>query len=99
MTSQRPMSISLKGLTSGKSDFTEAKSAAAPRDLHHLGKVLTSVFFGAVLLLGAAMIGLLLYGFAHSNQIYEGVTVGGVDVGGMSRSEARAAVSETFAQA
>jgi vancomycin resistance protein YoaR len=93
------MSYSLKGLTSSKSDFTEATSAAAPRDLHHLGKILTSVFLGALVLVGAAIIGLLLYGFSHSNQIYEGVSVGGVDVGGMSRSAAREAVSDSFASA
>ncbi len=57
------------------------------------------MFFGALLLLGAAVIGLLLYGFSHSNQIYEGVTVGGVDVGGMSRSAAREAVRDNFASA
>lgn len=93
------MSISLKGLSANKSDFKEAQSSSAPRDLHQIGKVLTSVFLGALLLLGAAIIGLLLYGLSHSNQIYEGVTVGGVDVGGLSRSAARAQVRDTFSNA
>jgi vancomycin resistance protein YoaR len=93
------MSISLKGLSANKSKFSEAKRAPASRDLHHLSKVLSSVFLGALLLLAAAIIGLLLYGFSHSNQIYEGVSVGGVDVGGMSRSAAREAVSDSFASA
>ncbi|MEZ4532481.1 MAG: peptidoglycan binding domain-containing protein [Thermomicrobiales bacterium] len=93
------MSISLKGLTAGKADFKDASSSARPRDLHQVGRVLTSLFFGALLLVGAAIIGLLLYGFSHTNQIYEGVSVGGIDVGGMSRTEARAAVARTFADA
>ena len=93
------MSISLKGLTVRKSDFKEADSAASSRDLHQIGRVLTSVFFGALLLLGAAIVGLLLYGLSHSNQIYEGVSVGGIEVGGMSRSAARAEVADTFSGA
>jgi vancomycin resistance protein YoaR len=90
------MSISLKGLTASKPDIEDAKSDVSSRDLHAIGRVLTSIFFGALLLLGAAIVGLLLYGFSHSNQIYEGVSVGGIDVGGMSRTEARAEVAETF---
>lgn len=93
------MSISLKSLTAHKSNFTDATNASAPRNLHHLGRVLTSIFAGAVILLGAAIVGLLLYGFSHSNQIYEGVSVGGIDVGGMSRSEARQTVRDQFAAA
>ncbi len=92
------MSISLKGLTASKSNFTEATSASTPRDLRQIGRLLTSIFFGALILLGAAIIGLLLYGFSHSNQIYEGVSVGGIDVGGMSRSEARGAVADSFSE-
>lgn len=93
------MSISLKGLTASKADFTDASSNVNSRDLHQISRVLTSLFLAALLLCGAAIIGLLLYGFAHSNEIYEGVSVGGVDVGGMSRSEARAAVAQTFVDA
>jgi len=43
--------------------------------------------------------GLLLYGFSHTNQIYEGVSLGGIDVGGMSRSAARSAVRSEFSTA
>ncbi len=93
------MSISLKGRTASKPEFKAAKSDSAQRDLHHLGKILTSVFLGVFMLAGAAIIGLLLYGLSHSNQIYEGVSVGGVEVGGLSRSAARAQVRETFANA
>ncbi len=93
------MSISLKGLTARKSDFKDASSVSSSRDLQHIGRLLTSLFFGALLLLGAALVGLLLYGVSHSNQIYEGVSVGGIEVGGMSRSEARAAVADTFTSA
>ena len=93
------MSISQKGLTASRSNFKDASSASTPRDLHQIGRVLTSIFFGAMLLLGAAIVGLLLYGFSHSNEIYEGVSVGGIDVGGMSRSEARSTVAYSFAVA
>ncbi len=93
------MSISLKGLTASKSDFEDAHDATSSHNLKHIGRLATSLFLGSLLLLGAALVGLLLYGFSHSNQIYEGVSVGGIDVGGMSRTEARAAVADTFAVA
>ncbi|HEV2527280.1 MAG TPA: VanW family protein [Thermomicrobiales bacterium] len=38
--------------------------------------------------LGALIIGLTIYGFTHRDQVYSGVSVAGVDLGGLSRSEA-----------
>lgn len=93
------MSISLKGLTAWKPDFKEASSVSPSRDVQQIARALTSLFFGALLLVGAAIVGLLLYGAAHSNQIYEGVSIGGIDVGGMTRSEARVAVTDKFSEA
>lgn len=93
------MSISLKGFTSTKSDFPDSTGAAATPNLRRWGRVLTTVFAATLIFLGAAIAGLMLYGLAHSNQIYEGVSVGGVNVGGMSRSEARQAVRNQFSAA
>src|SRR3954452_22623151 len=40
----------------------------------------------------AILFGLSLYGFSHGSRIYEGVQVAGVDVGGMTKAEARSAL-------
>jgi len=92
------MSISLKGLTTPRNASGKSE-AATPYDLHRLGRLLTSTFLAVLLLGGAAVAGLLLYGFSHTNQIYEGVSLGGIDVGGMSRSAARSAVRSEFSTA
>src|SRR5215207_4223846 len=44
----------------------------------------------------AAMVGLLLYGYAHSDRIYQGVSVAGVQVGGMTETEARTALEGAY---
>lgn len=90
------MSISLKGRSVSRPNFTDVSNATGSMDLEKLGKMLTSAFAAIVVLFVAAVAGLLLYGYSHSNEIYEGVSVGGVDVGGMSRSEARQAVRDQF---
>lgn len=46
----------------------------------------------------AIMAGLSLYGFSHGSRIYEGVHVAGVDVGGMTKAQARSALQEPLAQ-
>ena len=92
------MSISLKGLSAIK-PVPGAEKDPISADVSRIGKLLTSIFLIALLLGGAAVAGLLLYGFSHSNQIYEGVTLGGVDVGGMSRSAARSAVRDELTAA
>jgi vancomycin resistance protein YoaR len=50
-----------------------------------------------VLFLSAGVVGLVLYGYSHANRFYEGVTVGGVPVGGLTPTEARAQLEERFA--
>jgi len=92
------MSISLKSLTTTKTAPEKSESATA-YELHRIGRLLTSAFLAVLLLGGAAVVGLLLYGFSHTNQIYEGVSLGGIDVGGMSRSAARSAVRNEFSVA
>ncbi len=54
------------------------------------------VAFG--LLATAAIAGIALYGFSHTDRIYEGVNVGGVPVGGLSEAEARSRIEERYAE-
>lgn len=44
----------------------------------------------------AASLGLLLYGFTHNDRIYQGVSVAGVEVGGMTETEARAVIEHAY---
>src|SRR5215203_5121709 len=46
----------------------------------------------------AILFGLSLYGFSHGSRIYEGVQVAGVDVGGMTKAEARSALHAPLAE-
>src|SRR4051812_32600890 len=46
--------------------------------------------------LAAAIAGLALYGYSHSDRYYEGMSVAGVPVGGMTQSEARAKLRDEF---
>src|SRR6478735_3829583 len=46
----------------------------------------------------AILAGLSLYGFSHGSRVYEGVHVAGVDVGGMTKAQARTALQEPLAQ-
>jgi len=78
---------------------TELQPAKSPTTSHHrelksAEKVFRALFFGVLLVALAIVAGAAMYGLAHSNRIYEGVTVGGVEVGGMTRSEAKAAIRD-----
>ncbi|MGE3798947.1 MAG: peptidoglycan binding domain-containing protein, partial [Thermomicrobiales bacterium] len=81
-------------MTSGTvdSELTAARppSSSQARELRTAARVFRTLFFAALLLFGALAAGAAMYALAHSNRIYEGVTVGGVEIGGMTRSEARA---------
>ncbi len=44
----------------------------------------------------AAIFGLGLYGYTHDGRIYEGVSAGGVKIGGMNATEARAVIVEAY---
>jgi vancomycin resistance protein YoaR len=44
----------------------------------------------------AATLGLFLYGYAHVDRVYQGVTVAGVEVGGMTETEARSAIEKRY---
>ena len=64
------------------------------RELKSAAKVFRTLFFAALVFFFAVAAGMAMYGLAHSNRIYEGITIGGVEVGGMTRSEAKAAIRE-----
>jgi vancomycin resistance protein YoaR len=65
--------------------------------LELLNFVSRTAFIVTALLVFASVVGLSLYGYSHADRIYEGVTVSGVSVGGMSEAQARAALEERFA--
>ena len=44
----------------------------------------------------AATMGLLLYGYTHSDRVYQGVSVAGVEIGGMTETEARSALEGAY---
>jgi lipoprotein-anchoring transpeptidase ErfK/SrfK len=60
-------------------------------------KVYIAVVLGIVLLLAGA-VGAYAWDESRSDEIAEGVTIGGVDVGGMTEEEAEEAVSETLVE-
>lgn len=68
--------------------------ASHRRELRTAAKVFRSLFFAALLFFLALSAGAAMYALSHSNRIYEGVTVGGTEVGGMTRSQARAAIRD-----
>src|SRR6478735_1125693 len=45
----------------------------------------------------AGVIGLGLYNVAQADRVYQGVSVAGVNLGGMTESEARTAIEQTYA--
>src|SRR5215218_6658727 len=59
-------------------------------------RVVARVVGVIALFLVAATIGLLLYGYTHSDRIYQGVSIAGVQVGGMTETEARSALEGAF---
>src|SRR5688572_32266631 len=64
------------------------------RDLRFAANIFRGLFFLALVVMLAAVVGAGMYALAHSNRIYEGVTIGGHGIGGMTRSEARAALRD-----
>ncbi|MGH2561648.1 MAG: peptidoglycan binding domain-containing protein [Thermomicrobiales bacterium] len=50
------------------------------------------------LLAAAAAAGVGLYGFVHTDRIYEGVMIGNIPVGGLSQAEARSRIEDRYAE-
>src|SRR5215211_1817204 len=64
--------------------------------LEHVNLVSRSVFVAVALCVLATIVGLTLYGYSHADRIYEGVKINGISAGGMTESEARAALDARF---
>jgi vancomycin resistance protein YoaR len=77
-----------------------AKSRRFPRGdywtLEHVNLISRSAFVAVALCVLATIVGLTLYGYSHADRIYEGVKINGVSAGGMTESEARAALDAQF---
>lgn len=67
---------------------------SGPRELDFAANLFRNLFLVVLIAMLATIVGAALYGLSHSNRIYEGVSVGGIEVGGMTRSEARAALRD-----
>ncbi|CAN5695317.1 hypothetical protein BH23CHL5_BH23CHL5_26330 [soil metagenome] len=89
------MSIPAPVLPADTDDQTPRYSRRHRHELEITANVLRSVFIVAALIAAGTAIGAGLYGVIHSNRIYEGISVAGVNVGGMTRSEASAALHDT----
>lgn len=74
-------------------NFGELQDAIAPDRVSRI--VMTASATIALFFLSIA-IGLGLYGYAHEDRIYQGVSIAGIEVGGMTEAEARAAVDSRF---
>lgn len=72
----------------------QTPESALPARLIGLVRVASSAMAIAIVSLA---LGLLLYGAAHDGKVYQGVSVAGIDVGGMSEMEARDALDAGFA--
>ena len=66
------------------------------RPMVRLGSTLLAVAAIVGTLLVALAIGLGLYAYGHQGRIYQGVSVGGVDLSGMTPTEAQAALTTGF---
>ncbi|MCC6945757.1 MAG: peptidoglycan binding domain-containing protein, partial [Thermomicrobiales bacterium] len=89
------MSVPLSSETSEPVLPSMPKSASShKRELDFAATLFRTLFFLALIAAVAAIAGAGLYGLSHSNRIYEGVSVAGVEVGGMTRSEAKAALRD-----
>ncbi|MBA2518460.1 MAG: hypothetical protein H0V24_02230, partial [Chloroflexia bacterium] len=61
-----------------------------------IARWLNRLLFVVVLFLAAGIIGLGFYAASHTDQVFEGVTVAGVPIGGLSEAAARQRVDERF---
>src|SRR5680860_1278847 len=88
------MRLTVPSLAPDAENPRPAKAPELRRDLQLTANVLRSLFLIALVLAAGLVLGATMYGLSHSNRIYEGITVAGIEVGGMTRSEARAAIRE-----
>lgn len=75
---------------------TAPNARLRPRTLRSAARVATAGFLMSVAIQVAGVLGLSLYATSHSDRIYEGVSMAGVEVGGLSVSDARSALDTRF---
>jgi vancomycin resistance protein YoaR len=80
----------------GSTTFVGRGFGALPRPAPELERLLTRVFLVVSVFVLAGIVGLGLYASAYSGRIYQGVRVAGVDLGGLSPTDARASLERTF---
>jgi vancomycin resistance protein YoaR len=66
------------------------------RPLLRLSQMLNSIAGLAALALIALVIGLALYAFGHQGKVYQGVSVAGIDLSGMTEAEAEEAIRRDY---
>lgn len=71
-------------------------SVTLPHLAPRLAPVVTAVFLAVLTFVLAGSIGLALYGSTHAGRIYQGVTVGDLDLGGMTPEAAATALDTRF---
>src|SRR5687768_2474557 len=72
------------------------ETGEASRLLDRVARWITVLAVAVAAFLAAGALGLALYGYSHDDRLYEGIVVAGVDVGGLTRNEAAAAIGERF---
>ena len=77
--------------------FSLAASTAPMSTLGRLVAYARVASSAVAIVVTSLALGLLLYGAAHDGKIYQGVSVAGIDVGGMRETEARDALDAGFA--
>ena len=90
-TPRRLAALGLPAVPPGSSDVLARRAM-----LSQIARLATVTALVVAALLFAGIIGLSLYAYSHSGRVYEGVKVGDVSVGGMSREEASAAIQARY---
>ena len=84
------------------STWPQATQSRAPSQrpgasLHRVGTWSIIAFSVVFAILLAGVVAFAVYGYWYSDRVYEGTSLAGVDVGGMTRAEVAAAMDERFA--
>lgn len=73
--------------------WTDAIESVEPAAIARIASRVVAVIG---LFFAAATLGLFLYGYTHVDRVYQGVEVAGIEVGGMTETEARSAIERNY---
>src|SRR5215203_3843302 len=90
-TPRRIAALGLPAVPQGSYDVLARRAM-----LGRIARLATIAALVVAALLVAGIIGLSLYAYSHSGRVYEGVKIGDVAVGGMSREDASAAIQARY---